>query len=374
MPGCPDVVVLGAGVIGASVVHHLSLEGARVVLVDRERAGSGASGAAAGMLAPLAEADRPGPFLELALRSLKEFPPLAARLREETGVDPELLLGGLLRIAGTEAEAAELQERGRWQREAGHASRWLEAEEVRELEPGLPPDVRGALLTEEEGHVRSPRLVKALVRSALRHGTTLREGEAALSLVLEGERVAGVRTTSGVLPAGHVVLAAGAWSGLLAERMGLASLPVFPVRGQIAALRSPQNAPRRILLGGHGYIVPKADGTVIVGATQEEVGFDCRVTAAGMASMLDLVPRLAPALSDADFLGGWAGLRPGTSDGLPILGPAAGLQGLTVATGHFRNGVLLSPITGRLIAQGILSGHPDPTLAPFSPERLASEG
>lgn len=372
MAGSPDVVVLGGGVIGGAVAYYLSAAGARVTVVERDRIGSGASGAAAGMLAPLAESSGPGAFLDLALASLEEFPRLVPQLREECGVDPELRQSGLLRLALEPEQAASLRAKAEALRSLGHPVQWLEPDEVRDLEPEATSASFGALYSESEGHVRSPRLVTALFRSASQRGTTLLEGEAAQALLRVGDRVTGVRTARRDLSAGHVVVAAGAWSGLLAESLGLGPVPVQPVRGQIALLREPAGRLRRMLLGGHGYIVPKPDGSVILGATVERAGFDARVTAEGMASMLKLIPKLAPGLSKAEFVRGWAGLRPGTPDGLPILGPTPTLEGLTLAAGHFRNGILLSPATGRKVAEWVLSGKREAQPNPFAIHRFDS--
>jgi glycine oxidase len=361
--------VVGGGVIGASVAYHLARAGAKVLLLERDTAGSGASGAAAGMLAPLAEAEGPGPFLDLALQSLREYPALAETLRSESGVDPEFVRSGLLRLAFSDEEAETLKRQAEHLAAAGHDARWLSANDARELEPGLSPNVVGAILTLQEGHVRSPRLVTALLQSAQQYGTTACERREVLDLLRDGGRVVGVATTSGDLSCGHVVLCAGAWTGLLAERTGLPPVPITPVRGQMAVLRSPSAAPRRILMSAFGYVVGKTDGTVLVGATMEHAGFDCRVTPWGMSRMLEALNRMAPGLESADFQQGWAGLRPGTADGLPLMGPFAGISGLTLCSGHYRNGVLLSPATGRLVAQLITTGEVPPDLYPFSPDR-----
>ncbi|MBX6379032.1 MAG: FAD-dependent oxidoreductase, partial [Clostridia bacterium] len=199
-----------------------------------------------------------------------------------------------------------------------------------------------------------------------------REGCPATGLRREGERVVGVDTAGGFVPAGHVVLAAGAWSGLLAARFGLPwRLPVHPVRGQIVSLRAEAGAPRRILFTDGAYLAPKPDGTVVVGATEDDAGFDRRVTAAAVARILANGLRLAPGLAAASFARAWAGLRPASGDGLPAVGPAPGVEGLTLAVGHFRNGILLGPHTGAAVARALAGGGWDPLLAPFDPARFA---
>jgi glycine oxidase len=401
------VAVVGGGVVGCAVAYYLARAGARVTVLERDRIAAEASSAAAGMLAPLAEDSGPGPFLDLALASLSRHGPLAAELRATTGIDVELLTPGLLRLALDDAEAADLQAALAWQRDLGLPVRWLDGAEVRELEPLVAPHVRGAIHSEAEHQVNPPRLTEALARAAAVHGATFQLGATARGLVRRGDRVEGVRLADGDLPADHVVLAAGAWAAACSDWLDT-PVPVHPIKGQMLAVLPPpglgahptQPEPhpsppsiggpggpssdsclspsiiggplRHTLYGRDGYLVPKADGTIYVGATVERAGFDRRVTPAGLGALLALLPKLAPALANATFVRAWAGLRPGTPDHLPILGPAPGLHGLSLATGHYRNGILLAPITGELIAQAVLGQPTALPLAPFSVERFAA--
>jgi glycine oxidase len=365
-----DVAVVGGGVIGCAVAYHLARAGARVVLLERDQLGAEASSAAAGMLAPLAEDGRPGAFLDLALASLALYPALVEELRAATGVDVELQTAGLLRLALNEAEAEHYQAGLNWQAERGLAVRWLDAAETRALEPLVAPSVMGAVLSTAEHQVNPVRLVQALARAAAAHGADLRQGAPVVGLLRQGERVVGVRLADGWLPAGHVVLATGAWAATSGDWLGVA-LPVAPVKGQMVAVRPVGTLPRHTLYGRRGYLVPKADGTVHVGATVERAGFDRRVTAAGISELLGLLPALTPALGEATFVRAWAGLRPGTPDHLPLLGAVPGVEGLTLATGHYRNGILLAPITGELVAQEALGQPTRLPLAPYSVARFA---
>jgi glycine oxidase len=366
-PCSPDVAIVGGGIIGCAIAWHLARAGARVTVVERGQVGAEASSAAAGMLAPLAEGITPGPFLDLLLASLARYPALADALRDEAGIDIELRTDGLLRLALTEQEAGVYRAALEWQRARGLPVQWLSACELRALVPAASPAALGAVLSLAEHQVNAPRLTAALATAAARRGVALLERTPAHGLLRQGQRVTGVRLANRALTAGHVVLAAGAWAGELAAWIDR-PVPVAPVRGQMLALRPATPLFAHTLYGPRGYLVPKLDGTVYVGATVEEAGFDCRVTAAGLAQLLELAVRLAPPLADATFVRAWAGLRPGSPDHQPILGPVPGLEGVSLAVGHFRNGILLAPITGELLAQHVLG---QPTTLPLGPFSLA---
>jgi glycine oxidase len=364
-----EVVVVGGGAIGCAVAYFLSRAGVRTTVLDRGRIGMEASNAAAGMLAPLAEAHGVGPMLDLFLASLGMFPALAPELQEATGIDLEYRLSGILRVAFSDEEADELRQRLEWQQHLGFPLEWLDETMLWEVEPRLSPRVVGGLFSEEEGQVSNQNLTLALSRAAAECGANIREHTPVTSLVLRNGRASGVRTPEGRISAGHVVLAAGAWTGRLAHRLGL-RVPVRPVRGQMLALGGMVTPIRSIIWSPRGYLVPRANGLVFAGATVEDVGFRPQTTVRGLREMrraaIEMVPQLA--LAQAEFT--WAGLRPGSADDLPILGPLPGLENVTVASGHYRNGILLAPITGRLIAQAIIEGRPSEALTPFSPARF----
>lgn len=364
----PDVVVVGGGLIGCSAAFFLAREQLSVQLLERGALGAGASTAAAGMLAPIAELDEDGPLLRLGVEGLERFPGLVAELEERSGIDVQYRRSGLLRATRSEVEAERL--RARAEALAGFDLEWLDAAALRRLAPALAPDLAGALWSPREAHVRSEQLLRAYARAARACGAILREGEGGVGLLREGSRVAGVRTAAGALEAGHVVIATGSWGGELAGGLGF-SLPVRPVRGQMLAVDAPPEPLGPIVWGDEAYLVPKRDDSVWVGATVEEAGFDCRVTVDGVRRLLEAAPRLVPALRESGFQSAWAGLRPATPDRLPILGPLPGLEGLTLALGHFRNGVLLSGVTGEWTARLVLGkGLPDGASA-FAAERFA---
>jgi glycine oxidase len=367
----PNVVVIGGGIIGLSVADALAGRGAGVVVLERRHCGAEASGAAAGMLAPLAEARMAGDFLQLALAGLEAHEPWLERLRAETGLDIGPHGPGMLRPAD-ESQIEALRTVFHWQRSLGLPLSWLDAAQVRELEPGLSP-CAGAVFSPRERHVQPPLIVRALERVLVTQGAVVRDGLSARGFRVSRGRVEAVRTDEGELACGEVVIAGGAWTREVAAELG-AEVRVGPVRGQILAL-SPAPMPiRHTVYTQSGYLVPKPDGRLIVGATEDEAGFDARPTAAGVLRLLEMAARLSPGLAAAPFHSAWAGLRPAAPDRLPLLGPLPGWENVALATGHFRNGVLLAPLTGALVAPWVLDRRIDPLMAPFQPGRLDREG
>lgn len=368
----PDVVVIGGGVIGCAIAYYLSLAGMRVLLLERDAIAAGASGVATGMLAPQVEAFRDDPFFALTLQGRAEHQPLAATLLDDIGLDVECRATGVLRVARDEAERAELQRRLRWQSARGLRVEWLEPHELGRCEPLLAGMagrlLAGGLWFPDEGQVRSPRLVQALAAASVKRGARVAEGTGASAFERDGERVVGVRTSSGLVSAETVVLAAGVWSGDLARGAGL-DLPIGPVKGQIVTLRSLHARLRCIVWSGDCYIAPKADGQVVLGATEEDGHHDRRPTLAGLAVLTSAALEFLPAAGGFTVEGVWAGLRPALPDRYPLVGRAPGLENLILATAHFRSGILLGPLTGRAVAQLIQTGTILPELAPFGPDR-----
>jgi glycine oxidase len=348
-----DVVIVGGGVIGCALAYELAGRGARVTVLERDALGAHASTVAAGMLAPLSESARPGPLFELGMRSLARFGELVTALKSDTGVDIELLPSGTLRVALDEADETELRRAEKWQRSLGMDVEWLDISAAREREPALAPAIRGVLHSPGEQQVNPKRLLVALAQAAARRGARFLEGTPALGLATEYGRVRGVRTTSGTIAGETVVLAAGPWTGQLGAELGV-PLPVTPKRGQLLHLHATPQPLRAMLGAHHRYLVPRADGTIILGATEEEAGYDRRPSAAGIAYLLGILPYLAPIVATAEFRAVEVGLRPWSADGLPLLGRIPSHPGLVVATGHGRNGILLAPITAQLLTRLIL--------------------
>lgn len=353
--------------MGASVAFYLAREGLSVTLFERDHLAAHASGAAAGMLAPICEAGEGGALFAPGLQSLDVFPSLVSELRELSGIDPQYVQSGILRVASTGASAESLQRLT--SSLARYDVEWLDAATTRAREPHLRPEIIGALWSPREAHVYSPLMTRAYAQAAVRLGAQVRTGDPVLGLIRDGEQVLGVETAAGPWGGGHVVLAAGVWSRYCAEWLG-ERLTVEPVRGQILALEQPHPALRSIIWSGHSYLVPKLNGTVVVGATEERVGFDRRVTAAGVSGLIQAATDVVPALADCTFHQAWSGLRPDTPDHLPVIGPVPGANGVVLAAGHYRNGVLLSPFTGQAVADWIIRRDLQPAVLPFLPERL----
>lgn len=364
----PDVAIIGGGVIGCACAWALARAGVSVTLYERGALGGEASGASAGILAPLAESDSPGPFADLAVAGLFAFAEEIDALVAESGIDPEYRRCGVIRLALDERDAEGLRRASVWQSNQKLGLQWVDADRVTDVEPALAPSF-GALLSDEEAMVRPALLVRALATAAARRGARIIEQVAAAEPVVAGGLVSGVRLAGGrEEAAGAVLLAGGAWTpGFVGIAPG--SLPIMPVKGQYALLSIVPRPLRHAVFAGHGYLAPRVDGTIYAGATQEDAGFDRRVTLDGLATVLEMARAILPALRHAEVVGHGAGLRPGSADGLPAIGRVPDSQNLYVAAGHFRNGVLMSLITGRLMAELILGREPSIDLTPFDPAR-----
>ncbi len=362
-----DVIVVGAGIAGISTARALATGGQRVLVVERRRVGAEASSAAAGMLAAQGEIDGPSPLLELALQARDRHLLLAPELEEETGIGVELSRLGSLHVALTEEDERQLLSRAAWQRGHGLPVEVLGPEDVREAEPNLDRRVRRALFLAGDRRVDNVRLTRALAASAVRRGASLLAGRPVTALLQEEGRVTGVRAGSEAFHAPVVVNAAGAWSGLLAGDPQ--PPPVEPVRGQLVAFDLAPALLRHVVCSPRGYVVPRADGRLLAGSTMERAGFDKSVTGGGLRAVLGIAAEIAPCLDEAPVSETWAGLRPGSPDSLPIIGKGA-LQGLFHAGGLFRNGILLGPLVGEVVA-GLVQGRPPSLdLAPFDPARF----
>jgi glycine oxidase len=364
LPATFDVLIIGGGAVGAACARELARSGRRVGVLDRGEDRGDAWRAAAGMLAPQIEAHQDDPLFELGLAGRELYRDLAAALLETTGMDIGLWQEGILRVALEEADVAESRATAAWQRQQGHICDWLDAEEIGARWPWLAP-TQGGLWAPHEGALQPDRLVGALLADAERHGAALLRDEA-VALERSGDRITGVRGRESYA-AGHVVVAAGAWSGRL---RGLPRpVSVEPVRGQMAALPWPAGVPRAIVYNRDCYIVAR-DGEAVIGSTMEYTGFDVGTTSGGLGRIFDRASALCPVLSTAELRRTWSGLRPMTPDGRPIIGPEPELDGLWYATGHGRNGILLAGITGVLIRQLIGGEEIDEDLSAVTPTRF----
>lgn len=359
-----DAVVAGAGIIGLAAGRELARRGARVLIVDAGRLCGGATQASAGMLAPHIEAAGHDVLHQLTVRSLSLYDRFVADLEQEAGTTIEYARRGTLELAYTETAAARLAGQAAALESAGVAARLLSGTEAAGLESAIAEPAAG-LFVGTHGYVRVAQLTSALLAAARAAGASVIEEQrvepsvprpdAPLRLVIGGEEHF----------AGTLVVAAGSWSGNLLDR----GPAVTPVRGQLLQLAWKGPAIGRVLWSDDCYVVPWSDGQVLVGATVEDAGFDQRTTVAGVRALMDAACRLLPAAGEASFVEARAGLRPGTPDGLPYIGRSARHPGVVYATGHYRNGILLAPLTAALVADLVLDGRSDAMLAAAAPDR-----
>ena len=355
-----SVIVVGAGIIGCAVARELAVRGVACTVIDDRPVGGGATRASAGMLAPYVEAHERGPLLDLAVRSLDLYDDWVAAVRRESGIDVEYRRIGTLEVALDPEQAADLRRHA----PSDVPTEWLEPAAAKAAHPALG-SIAGALLTRAHGYVAAPQLAVALAHAAERRGTTFHR--ARVHRITPRESGVRVITTHGDFDAGTVVIAAGAWGSAID---GVRMPPLRPVRGQLLHLGWHGHPLSTIIWGPRCYIVPRTDGTLLVGATVEEVGFDERTTAAGVRDLLDAACQLLPDAKGAEFLEARAGLRPATPDELPVLGSDPDTPAIVHASGHYRNGVLLAPITGTVIADLIVDGVRDHCLEAFAPNRF----
>jgi len=363
------IVVVGAGLIGLSIAYELSKRGADVRVIEAGETGRAASWAGAGMLAPFTENVVPNAFENFCAAALQAYPSFVADLQACGGVDARLRLDGIIEAAFDRADAARLDAHVAALAERNVPARRLTAREVRALEPALGPAVVAGAFKPSEGAVDNRRLGRALHAACLARGVRIDERAGEVALEADTRRALGVRTAYGFVPAQAVVNAAGAWAGALAGVPVQARVAVVPVKGQMLALAMPRAFVRHAMWVPGAYLVPRDDGRLLIGATMEDAGFDVRVTARGIGTLLDAALRALPALGDLTLAETWAGIRPGTPDGLPYIGESA-LSGYVIAAGHHRNGILLAPVTAQAVAD-ILEGRSRADITRFSPQRAA---
>jgi len=357
----PDVVIIGGGIIGCAAAWYLAQAGVRVQVIEQHRVGAHASGGSAGILSPSGEPEPAGALCRLGLET---HAAIAPQLLEQTRIDVEFQREGVLVPLLPE----EMPPR---ERERSPETQWLEPAELRDLEPGLASSFAGAWYFSREGQVNAGRLTHALAEGAARYGVTFCEGVSASDLLRDGERVIGVSTTAGDISAQVVVLAAGAWSGALGDAIGI-PLPVYPVKGQMVWAQARPAPVRRPVFARGYYLVPKPEMGIAIGATVEDAGFSETPTLAATSTLIDAAIQTCPTMADATLIRAWAGVRPGSEDGMPFLGPVPSMPGLILATGHFREGILMGPITGQLVANWVLARPQPLDVRPFGVERRPS--
>jgi glycine oxidase len=371
-----NVVVIGGGVIGLAIARALRLRGVKdITLIERAQAGAEASQAAAGMLAPQAEANGADAFFELACASRDLYPAFAVELLEETGTDIELERTGTLYLAFTEKDEQEIEHRYDWQRRAGLPVEKLTAEQAMRLEPCISKEVRAALRFPLDVQVENRKLIAALSLSIEKHGVRLLTETGVKSLITERGVIKGVETSRGKIYAPVVVAAAGAWTSFLnSSGNTLLPLSIEPVRGQMLCFETRPRLARHVIYSPRGYIVPRLDGRLLAGSTTEHAGFERCVTAEGLHAITSHALEIAPGVASLPLADSWSGLRPRAEDEWPVIGASVEARGLFYATGHYRNGILLAPLTGELLAEQITTGRPAPLACAFSPERFECVG
>lgn len=376
--GTPDVLVVGGGIIGLVTAWRAAQRGLATAVVDPEP-GGGAAQVAAGMLAAVTELHYgEETLLGLNLASARRYPGFAAELTELTGHDLGYRRCGTLAVALDADDRAHLRELHALQQRSGLESQWLSGRECRRLEPMLAPGVRGGLRVDGDHQIDPRRLAAALVTACGRSGVTVHRARAE-RLLVSGGRARGVVTADGTeRGAGRVVLAAGSLSGRLEGVPADVLPPVRPVKGQVVRLTMPDRTGpflsrtvRAVVRGSHVYLVPRESGELVIGATSEEMGWDTTVTAGGVYELLRDAHELVPGITELPLTETRAGLRPGSPDNAPLLGPT-GLEGLLLATGHHRNGVLLTPVTGDALADVLTTGALPPEARPFTPLRFGA--
>jgi glycine oxidase len=369
----PDVIVIGAGVIGSSIAHALASGGRMVRVLDARAPGQGATQASAGVLAPYIEGHDSGVLCALGRRSLDLFDRFVAGVVEESGVPVFYERRGTIEVALSEGEAERLRGTRATLSKVPIEAHWLERSALAAREPGAAPTAHGGLHIPQHAYVAAEKLTIALQSAATSRGARFDSGAAVTGVAPAPNRRVHVATAAESLEADWVVLAGGSWSSRIPVA-GVPELPVKPIRGQLLHLASTSPRLRHIVWGADCYLVPWPDGRVLVGATVEDVGFDERATASGVRGLLSRAVALAPTLDEAQFLEARVGLRPATPDALPIVGASAAVPGLVYATGHYRNGVLLAPLTAELVAGIIRRAEDDPALAALSPARFSGFG
>lgn len=366
-----DVAIIGGGVIGLSIACELAGEGVSVAVLDQGQIGHESSWAGAGILPPGNPDAAASPEARLRAGSHVLWPALSARLKDETGID-----NGFRRCGGLEVRVqgpidALDDEVVAWRRE-GVCVEPLDRHGVRQFETELNPETACAYRLPEMGQVRNPRHLKALMALAAKRGVKLLAGTPAYGFDRTDEKVVAVETNGEKIAAGQFVIAGGAWSGRLLGEMG-SRATVRPMRGQIVLLALPGLSLKHVVNVGLRYLVPRGDGRVLVGSTEEIVGFDKRTTAGGVGGLVEFACEVAPVLGEATFERAWAGLRPQSADGLPYLGRVGPVENLFIATGHFRAGLQLSPITALVVSQLVMGRKPALDLAPYSADRHCRE-
>ncbi len=369
-----DVLIIGGGVIGLAIARELHKKSfGKITILERGRVGKEASHAAAGMLAPHAETEKLDDFYYFCDESNKLYPQFAEELFDETDVDIELDKNGTLYLAFTETDAKEIRCRFEWQKNAGLQVEHLSAQETRQAEAFVSPDVLESLFFPNDWQVENRKLLHALQKFAELSGIEIRENTEIKQLLIENNKITGAETAAEKFFAEKVVLATGAWTSLI-KTDNLTMPEVKPIRGQMIAFHTAKRLFEKVIYSPRGYLVPRADGRILAGATVEDVGFEKNTTESGITFLRENALEIAPSLVNLEIAEKWAGLRPLAADGLPILGSFRQMENLILATAHYRNGILLAPLTAKILAEKIAENKDSDYLEIFSPQRFQPNG
>lgn len=364
-----DVIVVGGGVNGSSIAFNLSKRGFKVAILEMDRIASKSSGAAAGILGAQTELTEGGPLFEFARKSRALFPEVIREIEETSGVQINLINKGMYKVARSEDEEQELKQLIQLQNESGEQAEWLAIEELRDREPAISQHLHGAMHIANDGQVQAYELSLAFSRAAAVFGAEIYEFTSVMDWIIKDSKIQGVKTNQGEFYADSVVVTTGAWSRTLLEKTGL-ELPISPVKGECLSVITPTPLIKGTIFSHGCYIVPKKGGRLLIGATVKPDTFDEKVTFDGVLGLMEKAKLLIPEIIHAEWERAWAGIRPLSGDGLPFLGEHPEYQNLFIATGHFRNGILLSPATGVYMADLIEGKKPSEDMECFGLNRL----
>jgi len=358
-----DVVVIGGGVIGSAIAWNLAEQKQQTLLVEKNQPGQEASAAAAGLLSVASGRSKRGPMYHLKRASQQLYPQIIRELEDRTGIDIEYQTVGVLDLIRTDADEKKYRQLHELRREQGYPTTWLSADEVRRFEPALTTDVRAAVHFPSDHHLHNGKLAEAWAKAAAQRGVSLQTGTIVNEARITGDKVAAVRIGEDWVNTNTVVIAAGAWSRQVGEIFGL-TIPVEPAKGQMLAVRTTQL--RHVVMWDEHYLVPRKNGEVVIGSTVEFVGHNKDVTLETIQLFINRSEALVPGISKVPLSRFWAGFRPYSPTRRPILCRAPGLENVIIATGHHRNGIVLAPITGKLVSELITTGQTSMSLEPFA--------